>query len=636
MSVCQYCGKPLSFWRRLSGEEWFCSNSHRKLFLDEYERLALQSLLQTPAGTRLPDSPRAPATARKSEPVETQLSRPIAPPEAGFVGMAPAPARLLRRAETHTDLCQEPLEPLTVDVFEPPEWACRAPSWRCEPKPCALGEDMAPGASDLPASIPSACLEWAEVEPRTETPRLPSGQRQGQLRPWPRIEMGEPREFQRGLPRHKAEVPRWYDSPVPLQRPRLTASCTPEWEDLGGRGESTVPRPAPGMVVRPAYLAALPGRRPGPSRPRLRWRAARPFLSRAGASDMPAPVAAAATVGLAWSPSPARYGSNQAFFQPRFGLHPTPIGLSGAGRRLLPEPAAALAAPRPVWQPPLGPSAPPPLLSARAVSPSPGRTGLPQAGYRASVYESASSGGIRTVAPDLEFAAGLPAFSVCEVRRAADAALVRMSPCLPSAGWLDGRVSASTGELAARWIESAPPLAAPLAGPCLAHAPLNRASSLPPRSEAEIPLPVLEFLTAGSCKAGSLGWRWSPVCQESSNGLPKPVPAIPPLDSTAASNGRMPAVGGAIAVRPRLERQSGLADSPLEYVPSRWEAVYIPRIRARTLRPVVGTGRRTEKRAAAAVAAPLRQPPAPAALRSNSREPIPMILGATRRSAVGS
>ena len=45
MSVCRHCGKPLPFLQRFSGDEDFCSKTHRQNYQEEYNRLALGRLV---------------------------------------------------------------------------------------------------------------------------------------------------------------------------------------------------------------------------------------------------------------------------------------------------------------------------------------------------------------------------------------------------------------------------------------------------------------------------------------------------------------------------------------------------------------------------------------------------------------
>ncbi len=50
--TCNHCGKRLTFFLKLSGDGKFCSSAHRKLYQEEMERLALESLFRSELVTR--------------------------------------------------------------------------------------------------------------------------------------------------------------------------------------------------------------------------------------------------------------------------------------------------------------------------------------------------------------------------------------------------------------------------------------------------------------------------------------------------------------------------------------------------------------------------------------------------------
>src|SRR5581483_6327918 len=60
---CLYCGRQLALFRKLTGGGEFCSDSHRQLYQDEYNRLALSRLLQNPKpGEEAPPTALPPPT----------------------------------------------------------------------------------------------------------------------------------------------------------------------------------------------------------------------------------------------------------------------------------------------------------------------------------------------------------------------------------------------------------------------------------------------------------------------------------------------------------------------------------------------------------------------------------------------
>jgi hypothetical protein len=76
---CLYCNKELALLKRLTGGAEFCSDAHRKKYQEEFNDLALNRLLQTPAAL-----PAKPLTERepKIEPVPEPTPVPSPPPRA--------------------------------------------------------------------------------------------------------------------------------------------------------------------------------------------------------------------------------------------------------------------------------------------------------------------------------------------------------------------------------------------------------------------------------------------------------------------------------------------------------------------------------------------------------------------------
>src|ERR1700682_5543075 len=80
---CLYCGKELALLKRLTGSREFCSESHKQIYQEEYNRLALSRLLQAQSRS---EEVRAviPAVEEPPEPEPVEQPEPDAP-TAGFV-----------------------------------------------------------------------------------------------------------------------------------------------------------------------------------------------------------------------------------------------------------------------------------------------------------------------------------------------------------------------------------------------------------------------------------------------------------------------------------------------------------------------------------------------------------------------
>ena len=98
--TCSYCGKRLTFFLKLSGDGRFCSSHHRKLYQEEMEKLALESLSRSELVTRQRMAePNPPTRPREPEPAAATLDAPV-PPLGDILACHPAsrpPAALRRR-----------------------------------------------------------------------------------------------------------------------------------------------------------------------------------------------------------------------------------------------------------------------------------------------------------------------------------------------------------------------------------------------------------------------------------------------------------------------------------------------------------------------------------------------------------
>ncbi len=103
MSACRHCGKPLPFLQKFSGEDEFCSRSHRQSYQDEFNRLALGRLADAfpVVNTPVPVRETVPhEAARVTEP--TVIAVP-AQPSRSEADLIPQPAG--RRPISWPDLC---------------------------------------------------------------------------------------------------------------------------------------------------------------------------------------------------------------------------------------------------------------------------------------------------------------------------------------------------------------------------------------------------------------------------------------------------------------------------------------------------------------------------------------------------
>src|ERR1019366_4079142 len=96
---CLHCGKELALLKRWTGGGEFCSDAHRQLYQEEYNKLALNRLLQAK-----PTQPKAPVEAKVAEPQDPKCpgaSKPAAlPPEPTT---APSSRSAPRQAAAHPE-----------------------------------------------------------------------------------------------------------------------------------------------------------------------------------------------------------------------------------------------------------------------------------------------------------------------------------------------------------------------------------------------------------------------------------------------------------------------------------------------------------------------------------------------------
>ncbi len=177
---CLYCGKELALLKRWTGGGEFCSDAHRQQYQEEYNKLALNRLLQAqPSGEQKPEKTpeKIPEKAKESKPKASPEPRALPEPAIAPV-VAPAVA------EVREPKPQPKLQPKPEPVMEPvravaPEPVHQVVAVEPEPEP---EEEEAPLEwgffVELPAPVTAETRAMASGEydfVRTFQPALPSG-----------------------------------------------------------------------------------------------------------------------------------------------------------------------------------------------------------------------------------------------------------------------------------------------------------------------------------------------------------------------------------------------------------------------------------------------------------------------------
>ncbi|MBZ5603966.1 MAG: hypothetical protein LAO79_16830 [Acidobacteriia bacterium] len=121
---CLYCGKELALLKRWTGGGEFCSDAHRQQYQEEYNKLALNRLLQSQPPAEAKSKPAATEKTAEAKTPEPKKERAKAPPAAKapepvretVVERAPAELPELKPASRY----EERPEPVRAVALEPP------------------------------------------------------------------------------------------------------------------------------------------------------------------------------------------------------------------------------------------------------------------------------------------------------------------------------------------------------------------------------------------------------------------------------------------------------------------------------------------------------------------------------------
>lgn len=166
---CLYCGKELALLKRWTGGGEFCSEAHRQQYQEEYNKLALNRLLQAQPGEAQSNSSKQEAKPNKPEPAPQPVAKQQSEPKAQPKAPEPKPAIAAKAPEPPAKPAPKYEEPVRV-APEPVGVAVQAPE-----------EEEGPAESagfflELPVPLEAPTLAFSQPDvdfESTFTPVLP-------------------------------------------------------------------------------------------------------------------------------------------------------------------------------------------------------------------------------------------------------------------------------------------------------------------------------------------------------------------------------------------------------------------------------------------------------------------------------